>query len=469
MLDVDLNEPLIEEENNDDEPFIGQTFESQEEAYVFYNKYAKQHGFVVRKDRSDTRHGRTIRRDFYCHCGGKKPLKVVDFSKPQRNKESSKCDCKAHMRITLKKCFDIFPEEWHVTKYSKQHNHVMLPPEAMRFLPSNRNISGEDEKKILLLKEAGLSARQIIRVLELEKNVGHGELPFIQKDVRNLFGRVKRLLGANDSKSLLEYMKSTNEENNKFQYAYTVDGERSCWFATLLRENYQKWCADFYNLYKMTITEEFERSWTLMIAKYNLQENKHVQGLYNVALAVQEICQGQSHSNMVATLRPISMKTKSPLEGQAFEVFTSFAFKKFQDELIKASQYSIIQIEGNIPSSYLPLRWHCDRLQPTVENQEIISEAMILEEESETVHNDIGVGGDDVLCPPKSKTKGRPPKKRERGGKESGKKKTKCCSICKQPGHTKPTCPNKENIFSLNDTNEGTSSATQKKTKEDGS
>ncbi|XP_021757666.1 protein FAR1-RELATED SEQUENCE 11-like isoform X2 [Chenopodium quinoa] len=398
MLDVDLNEPLIEEENNDDEPFIGQTFESQEEAYVFYNKYAKQHGFVVRKDRSDTRHGRTIRRDFYCHCGGKKPLKVVDFSKPQRNKESSKCDCKAHMRITLKKCFDIFPEEWHVTKYSKQHNHVMLPPEAMRFLPSNRNISGEDEKKILLLKEAGLSARQIIRVLELEKNVGHGELPFIQKDVRNLFGRVKRLLGANDSKSLLEYMKSTNEENNKFQYAYTVDGERrlenifwcsaesfdwyqkygdvvvfdttykvnaydmpcgifvgvdnhgrtilfgcallrnettstfswlmktfvrimksapktiitdqdpwmskaienempttkhsyciwhitskfSCWFATLLRENYQKWCADFYNLYKMTITEEFERSWTLMIAKYNLQENKHVQGLYNV-------------------------------------------------------------------------------------------------------------------------------------------------------------------------------------------
>lgn len=41
------------------------------------------------------------------------------------------------------------------------------------------------------------------------------------------------------------------------------------------------------------------------------------------------------------------MKTKSPLEGQAFEVFTPFAFKMFQDEFIRANQYSIIQVEGS--------------------------------------------------------------------------------------------------------------------------
>lgn len=125
MFDFDLNERFIEEENNDDEPFLGQTFETQEEAFVFYNKYAKRRGYVVRKDRSDTKHGRTIRRDFYCHRAGKKTLKVVDLCKPQRNKESSRCECKAHMRITLKKSFDIFPEEWHVTKILKQHNHEM--------------------------------------------------------------------------------------------------------------------------------------------------------------------------------------------------------------------------------------------------------------------------------------------------------------------------------------------------------
>lgn len=116
-----------------------------------------------------------------------------------------------------------------------------------------------------------------------------------------------------------------------------------------------------------------------------------------------------------------------------------------------------------IPSSCLPLRWHCDRLQITMNNQEVIREDIILEEEFDTIHNDIRVSGDDVLCPPKSKTKGRPPKKREQGGKELGKKKIKHSSICKQPGHTKPTCPNKENIFSLNDMREDASSTSQKR------
>lgn len=51
--------------------------------------------------------------------------------------------------------------------------------------------------------------------------------------------------------------------------------------------------------------------------------------------------------------------------------------------------------------------------------------------------------------PPKSMTKGRPKKRREKGVKELGKK-SKCCSICKEPGHTKPTCPHKENISDLN-------------------
>ncbi|KAL4383354.1 hypothetical protein GQ457_15G006800 [Hibiscus cannabinus] len=217
MLDFDLNEPLMEEENNeqDDEPFIGQTFESEDEAFVFYNNYAKRHGFVVRKDRSDTRNGRTIRRDILCHRAGKQRLKVADHSKPQRNKKSSKCDCKAHMRITLKRSFDIFPEEWHVTKFVNLHNHGMISLEAMRFLPTNRTITSEDEKQILMYKEAGLQVRQIIKVMELQKNVKHGELSFIDKDVRNLFDRVKRILGASDAKDLVDYMKSAKQENKK--------------------------------------------------------------------------------------------------------------------------------------------------------------------------------------------------------------------------------------------------------------
>lgn len=109
MFNLDLNIPAEEEKN--EEPFIGQTFQSLEEAHIFYKNYAEANGFTVQKDRSATRHGKAIRRDFYCHHAGKKPLKPIHLSKSQMNRESSKCECHAHMRLTLKWTNDIFSEE----------------------------------------------------------------------------------------------------------------------------------------------------------------------------------------------------------------------------------------------------------------------------------------------------------------------------------------------------------------------
>ena len=85
------------------------------------------------------------------------------------------------------------------------NNHPMLSHEELRFLPSNWSITPQGEKKILLYKEAGLSIRQIIRVMELEKNLKHGELSFLERDIRNLYGKVKKLLGVEDANNLKEY------------------------------------------------------------------------------------------------------------------------------------------------------------------------------------------------------------------------------------------------------------------------
>lgn len=61
-----------------------------------------------------------------------------------------------------------------------------------------------------------------------------------------------------------------------------ITSKFSCWFAALLHNDYQDWCRDFYKLYKMTIPEEFETNWHLMVEKYKLQNNKHVEGLHKV-------------------------------------------------------------------------------------------------------------------------------------------------------------------------------------------
>ena len=61
--------------------------------------------------------------------------------------------------------------------------------------------------------------------MELEKKVEHGHLPFFQKDIHNLFEKMRREHATSDAMSLLQYCKDEKEENSKFQYAFKIDDE----------------------------------------------------------------------------------------------------------------------------------------------------------------------------------------------------------------------------------------------------
>ena len=95
----------------------------------------------------------------------------------------------------------------------------------MRFLPANRVITKEDKDHILLLKKGGLSVRQIMRVMELEKGVKHGDLPFFKRDIHNLYVKMRMMHAMNDAMGLLQLCKVAKKKNSKFQYAYTIDEE----------------------------------------------------------------------------------------------------------------------------------------------------------------------------------------------------------------------------------------------------
>jgi hypothetical protein len=49
------------------ESFIGQWFLSEEEAFKFYENYAKRSGFSIRKGRFVNKNGIMHRRDLFCH------------------------------------------------------------------------------------------------------------------------------------------------------------------------------------------------------------------------------------------------------------------------------------------------------------------------------------------------------------------------------------------------------------------
>ena len=86
--------------------------------------------------RSKNKNGHKKRRDFFCHRVGRPNVKFVDSSKEHRDRKSLKRQYKAYMRITCKTRSDIFPVEWHVTKFISSHSHTLLSVEELHFLPS---------------------------------------------------------------------------------------------------------------------------------------------------------------------------------------------------------------------------------------------------------------------------------------------------------------------------------------------
>ncbi|XVF54423.1 hypothetical protein PTKIN_Ptkin05aG0179100 [Pterospermum kingtungense] len=487
------------------EPFVGQCFLSEEEAFAFYRNYAKRNGFLIRKSRADRKHGELTKRDFVCRRHGRPPLKVFEACKKQRNRKSAKCGCPAHLSISLRKSFDIFPIEWQVTTFVSSHNHPLLSPSQVCLLPTNQ-IS--DDERILLLKEAGLSITQVERVMKLEKNVKCGYLSFLKKDIQNSFYKIQRQNVENDAIDLYRCCRIEKEKNPKFKYAFTLNEKRklehifwspipcfdwyqqygdvvvfdasykvnayempfgifvgvnnhgktipfgcallqnetasafqwlmktfislmrkspksiltnldpciteaiakempftkhsfciwhitsnfSGWFTEVLRNQYAEWCSDFYKLYKLDTSEEFEFKWHQVVEKHGLQGNKHMNGLYGIRhfwvhsylceyffggmtttarsesinafikrfissetslkdfvkqvdIAIEDIEQTQSHDTNSETYKS-SLRMTSPLEVQAHSILTPYAFKLFQKELGQAPQYAILHENG---------------------------------------------------------------------------------------------------------------------------
>ncbi|KAF5464722.1 hypothetical protein F2P56_014776 [Juglans regia] len=205
-------------------PFIGQRFISQEAAYEFYCSFAKQCGFSIRRHRTRGKDGvgrGVTRRDFACHRGGYPQMKPSEDGKMQRNRKSSRCGCQAYMRIVKRADFEV--PEWRVTGFSNIHNHELLKPQEVRLLPAYCTISPDDKIRICMFAKAGMSVRQMLRLLELEKGVKLGCLPFTEIDVRNLLQSFRNVDKDSDSIDLIAMCKKLKDENPNFKYDFKID------------------------------------------------------------------------------------------------------------------------------------------------------------------------------------------------------------------------------------------------------
>lgn len=104
-----------------------------------------------------------------------------------------------------------------------------------------------------------------------------------------------------------------------------ITSKFSSWFTGILRTQYFKWCSDFYTLYRLDDSDEFEKRWPEVTKKYKLESNKHVLGLYNIRHSwVPAYLRGHFFAGMTTTGRS--------------ESFNSF-IKRFTNSRICLSQF----------------------------------------------------------------------------------------------------------------------------------
>lgn len=205
-------------------PYIGQRFLTHDAAYEFYSTFAKRCGFSIRRHRTEGKDGvgkGLTRRYFVCHRAGNTPIKTLSEGKPQRNRRSSRCGCQAYLRIS--KITELGSIEWRVTGFANHHNHDLLEPNQVRFLPAYRSISDADKSRILMFSKTGISVQQMMRLMELEKCVEPGFLPFTEKDVRNLLQSFKKLDPEDENIDFLRMCQSIKEKDPNFKFEFTLD------------------------------------------------------------------------------------------------------------------------------------------------------------------------------------------------------------------------------------------------------
>ncbi|KAJ1428655.1 Zinc finger, PMZ-type [Sesbania bispinosa] len=213
-------------------PYVGMVFKSDDDAFEYYGNFARKNGFSIRKERSRISPQLGIyKRDFVCYRSGFAPVKKKPNGEHHRDRKSVRCGCDAKMYLSKEVVEGV--SQWFVVQFSNVHNHELLEDDQVRLLPAYRKIHEADQERILLLSKAGFPIHRIVKMLELEKGTQGGQLPFLERDVRNFVQNRKKVVQENeallsekrenDILELLEACKAMKEAVDDFVYDFTVD------------------------------------------------------------------------------------------------------------------------------------------------------------------------------------------------------------------------------------------------------
>uniref|UniRef100_A0ACD5V8N2 Uncharacterized protein n=1 Tax=Avena sativa TaxID=4498 RepID=A0ACD5V8N2_AVESA len=233
------------------------TFVSEPAAYYFYNSYAKDHGFSIRKSRykENKKASHDIhKRQFVCSREGKRSSKYLPLKgRKYKPRAESRCGCTTQLVVKLDKSKGV----WCVEKFDDKHNHILARPDEVPFLWSHRKIKDFQRAEILAMAASGIRKHMIMSSF-ISKYGRYNQVGFTRKDLYNMCAREKRkLLSSGDAATAIGIMQSRKEKDPDFFYDHQLDdkGRLKClfWCDSQSRQDYQDYSdvLVFDNTYKM--------------------------------------------------------------------------------------------------------------------------------------------------------------------------------------------------------------------------
>ncbi|PPD73997.1 hypothetical protein GOBAR_DD29078 [Gossypium barbadense] len=324
------------EEDGISEPYVGMEFNSEDAARTFYDEYARCMGFSSKAGHFSSQYktdGTIVAREFVC---GREGLK--------RSAES----CSAMIRIELK------GEKWVVIKFVKEHSHSVMTSRKVHYLRPRRHFAGAAKTMADSYQGVGVVPSGMMYV-SMDGN-------HVSMDANNCGIRKTPPAEANCS----------GKNVGTLSYAFRP--------------------AELYNCINLTETiEEFELSWSSIIEKYNLGAHDWLHSLYNARaqwvpayfrdsffaaitpnqgfdgsffdgyvnqqttlpiffrqyeLAIENWFEREIEADFDTICTTPVLRTPSPMEKQAADLYTRKIFTKFQ-ELVETFVYTANRIEGD--------------------------------------------------------------------------------------------------------------------------
>lgn len=135
---MDNGQNGISQEKEYSPPVVGMEFESYDDAYNYYNCYAKELGFAIRVKSSWTKRNSKEKRGavLCCNCEGFKTIKEAN----SRRKET-RTGCLAMIRLRL-----VESNRWRVDEVKLEHNHLFDPERAQNSKSHKKMDAGAKRK-----------------------------------------------------------------------------------------------------------------------------------------------------------------------------------------------------------------------------------------------------------------------------------------------------------------------------------